>query len=117
MVAAATRARSLVPVMGGIDSASGLWALLRREAPETVALAGGLGAREAARKWLEEVRGVRLAIDGDDLVAAGLSGPAVGRALDAAMGAALDGEAVDRDAQLRVALQRRVGAANVNCGW
>ena len=63
------------PVMGGIDSASGLWALLRREAPETVALAGGLGAREAARKWLEEVRGVRLAIDGDDLVAAGLSGP------------------------------------------
>ena len=48
---------------------------------------------------------MRLAIDGDDLVAAGLSGPAVGRALDAAMGAALDGEAVDREAQLRVALQ------------
>ena len=64
-----------------------------------------LGAREAARKWLEELRGVRLAIDGDDLVAAGLSGPAVGRALDAAMGAALDGEAGDREAQLAVALQ------------
>ncbi len=105
VVAAATRARSLAPVMGGMDSASGLWALLRREAPETVALAGALEAREAARKWFEEVRGVRLAIDGDDLVAAGLSGPAVGRALDAAMGAALDGEAMDRDAQLRVALQ------------
>jgi tRNA nucleotidyltransferase (CCA-adding enzyme) len=105
VVAAATRARSLAPVMGGIDSASGLWALLRREAPETVALAGGLGARDAARKWLEEVRGVRLAIDGDDLVAAGLSGPAIGRALDAAMGAALDGDAPDRDAQLAVALQ------------
>jgi tRNA nucleotidyltransferase (CCA-adding enzyme) len=105
VVAAATRARSLAPVMGGIDSASGLWALLRREAPETVALAGGLGAREAARKWLDEVRAVRLAIDGDDLIAAGLSGPAIGRALDVAMAAALDGEAADRDAQLRVALQ------------
>jgi tRNA nucleotidyltransferase (CCA-adding enzyme) len=104
-VAAATRARSLAPVMGGMDSASGLWALLRREGPETVALAGALGAREAARKWFEEVRGMRLAIDGDDLVAAGLSGPAVGRALDAAMGAALDGDALDREAQLAVALQ------------
>ena len=31
---------------------------------------------------------MRLAIDGDDLVAAGLPGPAVGRALDAAMGGA-----------------------------
>jgi len=105
VVAAATRARSLAPVMGGMDSASGLWALLRREAPETVALAGGLGAREAARKWLEELRVVRLAIDGDDLVAAGLSGPAVGRALEAAMGALLDGDAGDRDAQLTVALR------------
>jgi tRNA nucleotidyltransferase (CCA-adding enzyme) len=106
VVAAATRARSLAPVMGGMDSASGLWALLRREAAETIALAGGLGAaREAARKWFEEVRGARLAIDGDDLVAAGLSGPGVGRALDAAMGALVDGEAVDREAQLAVALR------------
>jgi tRNA nucleotidyltransferase (CCA-adding enzyme) len=104
VVAAATRARSLAPVMGGMDSASGLWALLRREAPETVALAGGLGARQAARTWLEELRGARLAIDGDDLVAAGLSGPAVGRALEAAIGALLDGEAGDREAQLAVAL-------------
>jgi tRNA nucleotidyltransferase (CCA-adding enzyme) len=105
VVAAATRARSLAPVMGGIDNASGLWALLRREAPETVALAGALGAHDAARTWLDEVRRVRLAIDGDDLIAAGLSGPAVGRALEAAMAAALDGEAPDRESQLRVALQ------------
>ena len=48
---------------------------------------------------------MRLAIDGDDLVAAGLSGPAVGRALEAAMGALLDGEARDREAQLAVALR------------
>jgi tRNA nucleotidyltransferase (CCA-adding enzyme) len=105
VVAAATRARSLAPVMGGIDSASGLWALLRREAPETVALAGGLGAEAAARRWLDELRGTRLAIDGDDLVAAGLTGPAIGRALEAAMGAALDGDAPDRETQLAVALQ------------
>jgi tRNA nucleotidyltransferase (CCA-adding enzyme) len=104
-VAAASRARSLAPVMGGMDRPSALWALLRREAPETVALAGALGAPDAARRWLEELRDTRLAIDGDDLLAAGLSGPAIGRALDAAMGAALDGEAGDREAQLAVALQ------------
>ncbi len=104
-VAAATRARSLAPVMGGMDSASALWALLRREAAETVALAGAVGAPDAARRFFGEIRGTRLGIDGDDLVAAGLSGPAIGRALDAAMGAVLDGEAADREAQLDVALR------------
>jgi tRNA nucleotidyltransferase (CCA-adding enzyme) len=104
-VAAATRARLLAPVMGGLDRPSALWALLRREAAETVALAGAIGAPEAARHWLEELRDTRLAIDGDDLLAAGLSGPVIGRALDAAMGALVDGEAVDRDAQLAVALR------------
>ncbi len=103
-VAAASRARSLAPVMGGLDRPSALWALLRREAPETVALAGALGAPDAAGRWLSELRGTRLAIDGDDLLAAGLSGPAIGRALDAAMAAALDGEAGDREAQLAAAL-------------
>jgi hypothetical protein len=103
-VAAATRARPLAPVMGGMDRPSALWALLRREAPETVALAGALGAPEAARRWFEELRGARLAIAGEDLVAAGLEGRAIGRALEAATGAMLDGEAPDRDAQLAVAL-------------
>ena len=36
----------------------------------------------AARRWLEDVRHRRLAITGDDIVAAGLYGPAVGEALD-----------------------------------
>jgi tRNA nucleotidyltransferase (CCA-adding enzyme) len=103
-VAAATRARPLAPVMGGMDRASALWVLLRREAPETVALAGALGARDAARRWLEELRRARLAIAGEDLMAAGLEGPAIGRALEAATGAMLDGEAPDRDAQLAAAL-------------
>jgi tRNA nucleotidyltransferase (CCA-adding enzyme) len=105
VVAAATRARGLAPVLGGMEDPSGIWALLRRETPETVALAGGLGASENARRWLEELRHAKLAITGDDLLAAGLEGPAIGRALDAATAAMLDGEAGDRQRQLAAALQ------------
>ena len=105
VVAAATRARALAPVLGGMEGASAIWALVRREAPETVALAGALGAPEAARRWLEQLRHATLAITGDDLVSAGLEGPAVGRALGAATAAMLDGEAPDREAQLAAALQ------------
>jgi tRNA nucleotidyltransferase (CCA-adding enzyme) len=107
VVAAATRARSLAPVLGGTEGASAIWALLRREAPETVALAGALGAPEAARRWLERLRHSKLAITGDDLLAAGLEGPAIGRALDAATAAMLDGEAQGREAQLAAALAAR----------
>jgi hypothetical protein len=57
-----------------------------------------------ARRWLDDVRHRRLAIGGDDLLAAGLAGPAVGRALEAAMVAMLDGAAGDREAQLAAAL-------------
>jgi hypothetical protein len=69
-----------------------------------VAVAGAAGDAAAARRWLEELRHRRLAITGDDLVAAGLAGPAVGAGLDAAMAAHLRGEAPDRDAQLRAAV-------------
>jgi hypothetical protein len=103
-VAAATRARALAPVMGGMDRVSALWALLRRENPETVALAGALGAPEAAGRWLGELREIRLDIDGEDLLDAGLSGPAVGRGLEAATAAMLDGDAPTRREQLAVAL-------------
>jgi tRNA nucleotidyltransferase (CCA-adding enzyme) len=81
-----------------------LWRSLRRERPETVALAGALGPAEAARRWLEDVRHRRLAITGDDIVAAGLTGPAVGAALDAAMVAMLEGRAEGREEQLAAAL-------------
>ena len=81
-----------------------IWTLLRREAPETVALAGALGAAEAARLWLQQLRHRKLAITGDDLLAEGLEGPAIGRALDAATAAMLDGEAEGREAQLAAAL-------------
>ena len=61
-------------------------------------------AAAAARRWLEDVRHRRLAITGDDIVAAGLYGPAVGEALDAAMVAMLHGRADTREEQLAAAL-------------
>jgi tRNA nucleotidyltransferase (CCA-adding enzyme) len=82
-----------------------LWAALRRLPAEAVAVAGAAGDEESARRWLEEVRHRRLAITGDDVVAAGLSGPAVGAALERAMRALLRGEATGRDAQLAAAVR------------
>jgi tRNA nucleotidyltransferase (CCA-adding enzyme) len=83
-----------------------LWSALRKQPPETVALAGAYSdeAAAAARRWLKDVRQRRLAITGDDIVAAGLYGPAVGEALDAAMRAMLEGLADTREEQLAAAL-------------
>ncbi len=74
-----------------------------RGAPvEIVALAGG----ENARRWLHELRHVRLEIDGRDLLAAGIpEGPEIGRRLQAALDRKLDGEVRDgREAELAAAL-------------
>ncbi len=73
-----------------------------RGAPvEAIALAGG----ENAQRWLEELRHVRPAITGDDLLAAGVpQGPEIGRRLALALDARLDERAVGRDAELAVAL-------------
>jgi tRNA nucleotidyltransferase (CCA-adding enzyme) len=80
---------------------------------EAVALARGhdpielLLARAAGATWLDDWLGwreVRLEINGADLTAAGLQGPAVGAALAAALAAKLDGEAKTRADELRVAL-------------
>jgi len=79
---------------------------------EVVALAGG----DAAAAWLGGLRDVRTAIDGHDLLAAGIPpGRAVGAGLDAALDARLDG-ALDpalpeREAELRVALRAAREAA------
>ena len=50
---------------------------------------------------------MRLQINGDDLIAAGIpEGPEVGRRLRAALGMRLDGELADgRDAELQAALE------------
>jgi tRNA nucleotidyltransferase (CCA-adding enzyme) len=81
-----------------------LWRRFRGAPPEVAAVAGARGDQEGARRWLEDVRHRRLAIDGNDVVAAGRSGPAVGEALDRAMAAMLEGRAETREEQLAAAL-------------
>jgi tRNA nucleotidyltransferase (CCA-adding enzyme) len=78
--------------------------LARRHSPIELVLARALGGA-----WLDhyvaEWRSVRLEIDGDDLLAAGVpEGPAVGRGLDAALRAKLDGEIEGREEELATAL-------------
>jgi tRNA nucleotidyltransferase (CCA-adding enzyme) len=69
---------------------------------EAVALAGG----ENARRWLDDLRHVRLEIGGDDLLAAGVpQGPEIGARLRRALDRKLDGEVAGRDAELRAALE------------
>jgi tRNA nucleotidyltransferase (CCA-adding enzyme) len=85
------------------DTDAGLWRALRRHRPETVELLAAAGV-PGARRWLDDVRHRRLAITGDDLVAAGLTGAAVGDALERATIALLDGRAPHRAAQLQAAL-------------
>ena len=100
LVAAASRASTLAPLRRARDPVA--IARAARGVPvEAVALAGG----EGARRWLDELRHVRLAIDGHDLLAAGVpAGPEVGRALERALEAKLAGRAATRDDELRAAL-------------
>jgi tRNA nucleotidyltransferase (CCA-adding enzyme) len=79
-----------------------LYRLLRRERPEVVLLAGVRGSITEAMEWLIDVRHVRSEVSGDALVAAGLSGPAVGEALERATIAAIEGRGPDE--QLAAAL-------------
>jgi tRNA nucleotidyltransferase (CCA-adding enzyme) len=109
VVAAATRAGPLAERLRSVASGppSAIWSACRAERPETVALAGALAGgpgEEAARRWIEELRFVRPAIDGDDLVRAGLRGPEVGRGLERATAALLDGRADTAVKQLEAAL-------------
>jgi tRNA nucleotidyltransferase (CCA-adding enzyme) len=73
--------------------------------PVELVLARGLGAT-----WLNDYvktwRGVKLEIDGTDLLAAGVpEGPTMGRALDKTLRRKLDGELSDRDAELAAAVE------------
>ncbi len=100
--AAAVVAGATVGVLTGRPSE--VDAVLGRLPVEAAVVAAAAGS-DGARDWLERGRRARLAIGGDDLLAAGLSGPAIGRALRAARAALLDGTAPDREAQLAVALR------------
>jgi tRNA nucleotidyltransferase (CCA-adding enzyme) len=78
-----------------------------RDVPvEAVAIAGALGAPEQARRWLGELRHVKLEIGGDDLLAAGVpAGPELGARLERTLRRKLDGEiAGGREAELASAL-------------
>lgn len=87
---------------------SAIVAALRGAGPELAALAGALGGEQAAAavvRWRDELRHVRLEIDGGDLRGAGMpQGAEIGRGLAAALRAKLDGEADGRDAELAAAL-------------
>lgn len=105
LIAAATGAEGLAEKLAAATRPSEIAAAARRLAPEHVALAGALGPAGAARDWLTTLRDVHLEISGDDLLAAGIpAGPELGRRLDRALVAKLDGQAPDRDAELAVAL-------------
>jgi tRNA nucleotidyltransferase (CCA-adding enzyme) len=105
IVSAASRADQLAAELAATSRPSEI-AEAAREAPaELVALAGALGPADPARDWLEQLRTVRLDIDGGDLLAAGVpQGPAVGRGLSAALAAKLDGRVSGREEELAVAL-------------
>ena len=106
VAAAAGHAEPLARALNEASGDAGLWRALRRHGPESVAVAAATGGDQAAaRRWLADVRHRRLAITGDDFVAAGLSGPPVGAALDAATEAMLDGRAPTPEAQLAAGLE------------
>lgn len=104
---AGARAPQLAAAMMGAAQPSALARVLRGLPVEAVALAGAHGAAAPARRWLNELRHVALAITGDDLLAAGVPhGPQIGRRLAAALDRRLDGAlAAGRDAELAAALQ------------
>lgn len=112
---AAFGAASLADRMLRSSRRSELYAALVGWDPEGVALAGavvGMPEGEApgdkARLWFDDLRHVRLAITGDDLLAAGLDpGPQIGMRLEAALAAKLDGRLAGpgAPAELQAALQ------------
>jgi tRNA nucleotidyltransferase (CCA-adding enzyme) len=103
---AASAAGALADALDDARSPSEIAAAVGAASPEAVALAGAFGPAAKATEWLDELRHVRLEIDGSDLVAAGLArGPQIGLALRAALAAKLDGSAPDRESQLARALQ------------
>jgi tRNA nucleotidyltransferase (CCA-adding enzyme) len=92
------------------ERASKLHEALAGATPEAVALAGasaGVEGREAAQRWLSTLRHVRLAISGDDLLAAGVRpGPELGRRLARALALKLDGQlAGGADAEVAAAME------------
>lgn len=113
IVAAGSRASTYGPLRNAHTAAQ--IARAARGVPlEVVALAGG----EQARRWIDELRHVHLQITGEDLLAAGVpQGPEIGRRLQAALDARLDGELEPgRAAELAAALEAPVPPAAAASG-
>jgi tRNA nucleotidyltransferase (CCA-adding enzyme) len=110
VAAAAAQGAELRRRLDTVTTASGLDEVLNRAKPASVVVAHALGEPRIA-DWWATVRGMRLAISGEDLVAAGIRpGPAIGRALAAVRAARLDGHVgTDPAAQLELALRAAVG--------
>ena len=110
IAAGARGADELARALTEAKTPSEIAAAARSASPEQVALAAALGASSPARDWLDRLRHVRLEIDGRDLLNAGVpEGPAIGRGLQAALDAKLDGQVADRRAELEAALRATRG--------
>ncbi len=106
ILAAATGSQAAAAALARARRSSEIAAALAGAGAELAAIAGALGPADQARQWLEQLRHVRLEIDGGDLLAAGLpQGPAIGRGLGAALAAKLDGRVSGREAELAEALR------------
>jgi tRNA nucleotidyltransferase (CCA-adding enzyme) len=110
---AAICAEAVADELARAEVGSEIYEAASNESLEGVALAGAWSepqscdAGVSALSWLSELRNVQLEITGADLLAAGIpEGPDVGRRLQAALCAKLDGELPDgRDAELATALR------------
>jgi tRNA nucleotidyltransferase (CCA-adding enzyme) len=110
-IAAAAGAAELRRALSAADRPSEIAAAALTAGPEAMALAGALGVEAEAKDWFDTLRGVGLEIDGGDLLAAGApEGPALGRALRAALAAKLDGQVSGREEELAVALESLRGS-------
>jgi tRNA nucleotidyltransferase (CCA-adding enzyme) len=118
MLKALTEGPAIARELAVAKTRSAIHRAASRASLEVVALVGALAAAsaggednditEAARRWLTELRDIRLAITGADLLAAGIpEGPEIGLRLEAALHRKLDGELADsgRDAELGAALE------------
>ncbi|HWE10875.1 MAG TPA: hypothetical protein VG325_16110 [Solirubrobacteraceae bacterium] len=106
ILAAGDQAPALAEALGRAETPSQIAAAARKAPVELVALAGALGPERPARRWLDDLRHVRLEIDGRDLLDAGVrQGPELGAGLARALAAKLDGRAQGRDAELAEALR------------
>jgi tRNA nucleotidyltransferase (CCA-adding enzyme) len=106
IVSAVKRSGAIAQALAETERPSQVSSAVGDAPAEAVALAGAMGPERQAREWLERFRHVELEIDGRDLLAAGVpEGPAIGRGLDAALAAKLDGAAAGREAELATALE------------